>query len=147
MSVTQTSDGNDTTPVITETYIAQVFIPCNVKIIGIAFFNGSAVGTDKLVGILYDSTGVVLANTNLAGVTATVIDNFQRIPLTSPFFATGPANFYVGLQANGTTYRANTHILGNFGASKKTGETFGVPTAITPPTTFTTAVGPIASLY
>jgi hypothetical protein len=34
-----------------------------------------------------------------------------------------------------------------FGASKKTGETFGTLTTITPPPTFTTGLAPIATLY
>jgi hypothetical protein len=147
VTVTQTTDGNDTTPVITETYIAEVFVPANMSITGIAIFNGSAVGTDKLVAALYDSTGAVVANSALAGVTATGTDTFQRLPFTAPYSARGPATYYVGLQVNGTTYRFNSHIAGNFGASKKTTELFGTLTTITPPTTFTTAVGPIASLY
>jgi hypothetical protein len=147
VTVTQTTDGNDTTPVITETYIAEVFVPANMSITGIAIFNGSAVGTDKLVAALYDSTGAVVANSALAGVTATGTDTFQRLPFTAPYSARGPATYYVGLQVNGTTYRFNSHIAGNFGASKKTTEVFGTLTTITPPTTFTTAVGPIASLY
>jgi hypothetical protein len=147
ITATQVSDGNDTTPSVTETYICEVIIPANMTITGIAFFNGSAVGTDKLVGILFNSAGVVVANTALAGTTATGTDAFQLIPLTATYAAKGPATYYIGLQVNGTTYRFNSHILGVFGASKKTGETFGTPTTITAPTTFTTALGPIASLY
>lgn len=147
VTATQTTDGNDSTPVITETYICEVIIPANMTITGIAFLNGSAVGTDKLVGILFNSSGVVVANTALAGTTATGTDAFQKIDLTATYAAKGPATYYIGLQVNGTTYRFNSHILGVFGASKKTGETFGTPTTITAPTTFTTALGPIASLY
>ena len=147
MSVTQTTDGNDTTPVITETYIAECFIPCNMTITGIANFNGSAVGTDKLMAILYSSAGAVLATSAIAGTTAVGTDTFQRLDFTTPYSAVGPATYYVGIQCNGITARLNTHITGNFGASKKTGETFGTATTITPPTTFTTAVGPIATLY
>jgi hypothetical protein len=147
MSVTQSTDGNDTTPVITETYIAEVFVPANMSITGIAIFNGSAVGTDKLIAALYDSTGAVVASSDLDGTTAVGTDTFQRLPFTAPYSAKGPATYYVGLQVNGTTYRFNSHIAGNFGASKKTTEVFGTLTTITPPTTFTTAQGPIASLY
>ena len=147
MSVTQTSDGNDTTPSITETYIAEVFVPCNMTITGVANFNGSAVGSDKLMAILYSSAGAVLATSLAAGTTAVGTDTYQRLALTTPYAAVGPATYYVGIQCDGTTARLNTHIAGNFGASKKTAETFGTATAITAPTTFTTAVGPIASLY
>lgn len=144
---TQTTDGNDTMPVITETYIAELWVAANVSATGVAVFNGSAVGTDKLVLAIFDSTGAVVANTATAGTTATGTDAYQKINLTAPVTLKGPATYYVGLQVNGTTYRFNSHILGGFGASKKTGETFGTLTAVTPPTTFTTALGPMASLY
>jgi len=147
ISVTQTTDGNDTTPVITETYISEVFIPANMSITGIAIFNGSAVGTDNLVVALYNSLGVVVANSLLTGTLAVGPDAFQRIVFTQSYAAKGPATYYVGLQVDGTTYRFNSHIVGNFSATKKTGETFGTLTTITPVTTFTTAQGPIASLY
>lgn len=147
VTATQTTDGNDSTPVITETYICEVFVPCNATLTGIAVLNGSAVGTDKLIVALADSTGAVVANSALAGTTAVGTDGFQKIPFTATYAVRGPATYYVLVQCNGTTYRLNTHILGTFGASKKTGETFGTLTTITAPSTFTTALGPIASLY
>ncbi len=61
--------------------------------------------------------------------------------------ACGPGTYYVLVQFNNTGARFNTHTFGDFGASKKTGEVFGTFTTITPPTTFTTAQGPYASLY
>jgi hypothetical protein len=146
ITVTQVADGNDTTPVVTETYLAEVFVPANMTITGIAIFNGS-VAANSLIAVLYDSTGAVVANSALAGTAASGTDAFQRLPFTTPYAAKGPATYYVGLQANGTSYRFNSHIAGNFGASKKTAEVFGTLTTITPPTTFTTAQGPIASLY
>lgn len=147
VTATQASDGNNSTPVVTETYIAECFIPCMMDVTGIAIFNGSAVGTDKLIVFLCDADGNVVANSDLAGTTAVGTDAFQLIPFTAPYQAEGPATHYVALQVNGTTYRFNSHILGSFGASKKTSTVFGTLASITPPTTFTTAVGPIASLY
>lgn len=73
-------------------------------------------------------------------------DAYQRIPLTTAHSARG-GTYFVLLQVDNTTARINTHTLNNCGASKKTGETYGTFTTITPPTTFTTAVGPVASLY
>lgn len=147
ITATQTTDGNNSTPVITETYIAECFVPCLMDITGIAVFNGSAVGTDKLVVYLCDAAGAVVANSDLAGTTASGTDAFQLIPLTATYQAEGPATYYVAVQIDGTTYRLNTHIIGTFGASKKTSTVFGELVSITPPTTFTTALGPIASLY
>ena len=141
---TQTTDGNDTTPSTTETYIAEIFVPANATVTGIGFFNGSAVA-GNIKGIIYDSTGVVVAECTSTASSGT--DTYQRIPLTATYAIKGPATYYIGLQCNNASYRFNSHILGNFGASKKTGETYGTSTTITPPTTFTTALGPIATLY
>lgn len=141
---TQTTDGNDTTPVVTETYIAEVFIPCRSTVTGIAFLNGSAVA-GNITGILYNKDGVVVGST--ASTAASGTDAYQSVNLSTAYVAEGPATYYVGLQCNNISQRFNSHILGRFGASKKTGETYGTATNITPPTTFTTAQGPIASLY
>ena len=53
----------------------------------------------------------------------------------------------IGFQFDSTSARFRTHILGNFGAAKKTGQTYGTLTTLTPPTTFTTDLGPIADTY
>jgi hypothetical protein len=143
---TQTTDGTDTTPSVTETYIAEVFVPANVTVTGIAILNGTAVAGNVVVG-LCNSTGAVVANSALAGTAQAGTDTYQRIPLTGTYAAVGPATYFVIVQFDNTNARFNTHILGSFGASKKTAETFGTLTTVTPPTTFTTAQGPIASLY
>jgi hypothetical protein len=72
-------------------------------------------------------------------------DAYQRVPFTAAYSEIGPGTFYILAQFNNTSARFNTHTLGNFGASKKTGETFDTFTTITPPTTFTTALGPIST--
>ncbi len=144
---TQTTDGNDTTPSATETYFAEVFVPCNVTVTGLANFNGSAVGTDKFVFIMWDSTGTAVANSAVAGTTCSGTDAYQAIAFTAPYRALGPAIYYVGLQCNGTTARFNTHILGAFAADKKTATTFGTVPSITAPTAFVTARGPMMTLY
>lgn len=144
---TATTDGTDTTPSTTETYFTEIFIPANCTLTGAAVFNGSAVGTDKLVLILWNSSGTAVANTATAGTTASGTDAYQKIAFTSTYSAKGPATYYVGLQVNGTTYRFNTHVLGAFGADKATSTVFGTVPSITPPTTFTTGRGPMISLY
>jgi len=141
---TQTTDGNDTAPSITETYIAEVFVPCNMTVTGIAVLNGSAVA-GNIKAALHDSTGAVLGSS--ASTAASGTDAYQKLDLSTPLAVVGPATYYVSQQCSSASMRLNTHILGTFGASKKTGETYGTHTAITPPTTFTTAQGPMASLY
>ena len=139
-----TTTGTDTTPSITETYLAEVFVPMNATLTGVSILNGSAVAGNVTVH-LYDSDGkpiVKSASTAQSGTAA-----YQAIPFASTFNAKGPAKYLVGVQFDSTSARFRTHILGVFGASKKTGETYGTATAVTFPTTFTTAQGPIASVY
>lgn len=142
-----TTTGTSTTPVITETYIAEVFIPVNATLTGIGILNAATVGTDKYVVALADSAGAVVANSALAGTTTAGAAAYQRVAFTATYAAVGPAKYFVLLQVNGTTDRFRSHAMGNFGASKKTGETFGTLTTITPPTTFTADLGPIATTY
>ena len=138
------ADGNDSTPVNTETYIGEVFIPANCTITGVAVFNGSNV-TDNVIVALANSGGTVVAQSISTAGSGT--DAYQRVPFTGTYAAKGPATYYVLTQYAGSTSRYNTFASGNFGASKKTGEVFGTFTTITPPTTFTTALANIASLY
>lgn len=136
--------GTDTTPVTTETYIAEVFVPANCTLTGVSIYNGSAVAGNMKVG-LANSSGVVVASSASTAVSGT--EAYQRVPFSATYAAKGPATYYVLLQNNNTSNRFRSHLKGDFGASKKTGETFGTFTTITVPTTFTASLAPIASLY
>jgi hypothetical protein len=153
------ADGNNSTPATTELYVAEIFIPCTVLATGIAVFNGSDT-TDNVKAGIYDVNGVLLrATASTAGGTA---DSYQRIAFATDgagaaattIVLVGPATYYIGTCYAGTTSRFNTFAVGNFGAGKITTLVFatnfaaaGTALTITPPTTFTTALGPIASLY
>lgn len=149
-----TTSGTDATPVITEIYLCEVYIPHACAVNGVAIFNGSAVTDDVKVG-LYDESGTLLATnaTGGAGTTQAGTDAYQRIPFTAALQISGPKTCYVGLIFDGTTSRFNTHTVGNFGAGKLTGHVYATAMETTAtsglamPTTFTTALGPIASLY
>lgn len=139
------TDGTDATPVATEVYIAEVFIPCNMTLTGLAVMNGSVASGNIKVG-LADSTGAVVATSASTAMSGT--DAYQRIAFTSTYAAKGPATYYALQFIDNATARVNTHTFGNFGAGKQTGQVYATGfTTITPPTTFTTALGPIASLY
>lgn len=143
--VKASTDGTDSTPVVTETYIAEIELPA-AKIIGIALFQGSVAAGNCFL-ILYDASGAVVAQSVSTAVVGT--DAFQRVPFVTPYVSPG-GTFYVGAQYNNTSNRFNTHPVGNFGAGKKTGEVFATPTSIAalpPPTTFTAGQGPMASAY
>ena len=59
----------------------------------------------------------------------------------------GPATYWVAVQGDNAGGDIRAHTVGNFGADKQTGTTYGAITVATAPSTFPTAVGPIASLY
>lgn len=147
------TSGTDATPVITEIYLAEVFVPQACEVTGIAIFNGSAVTDDVKVG-LFNPAGTLIATnaTGGAGTTQAGTDAYQRVPFTA-VATIEPGTYYVGLIFDGTVSRFNTHTVGNFGAGKLTGHVYATAmettaiSGLTMPTTFTTALGPIASLY
>ena len=139
------TDGTDQTPVSTEVYIAQIFVPCNMSVTGIAVMNGSVASGNYKVG-LADSTGAVVATSASTAMSGT--DAYQRVPFTAAATLVGPATYYALLFVDNNTARINTHTFGNFRTGTQTGQVYATGfTTITPPTTFTTAVGTIASLY
>lgn len=141
---TSSTFGTDTTPVVTETYIAEITIPAGTTVTGVALLNGSAVaGNVKLA--LADSSGLVLRETASTAASGTAA--FQRIALTNLLYSHETATYYILLQCNNTSNRFRSLPFGNFGSSKKTGEVFGTWTQVTPPTTFTPDLGPVVSLY
>lgn len=139
------ADGNNSTPVNTEVYIGEVFVPVNVILTGVSVFNGSDV-TDNIKVGLANSSGVVVATS--ASTAGSGTDAYQRVPFTANYSAYGPATYYVLTMYAAGTSRYNAFAVGNFGAAKQTGQVFATGfTTITPPTTFTTNLANIASLY
>lgn len=121
--------------------------PPNTTITGIAILMGSVGGTDNLIVELHDSTGAIVATSALAGTLAGTANVWQQIPFTAPYSA--PAGTYFAVvQSNGTTAKpavvnspTSPHLTGS-----ATGA-FGTSAAITPPTTYTTGLGPSVLLY
>lgn len=151
------TDGNNSTPVSTELYLCEVFVPATCLVTGIAIFNGTDVTDNVKVG-LYDQNGVLLRAS--AATAGSGTDAYQRIPFAldganaaaTTIVLPGPGTYYVASCYAAGTSRFNTHAIGNFGAGKITGLVYATNFAttaltVTPPTTFTTALGPIASLY
>lgn len=141
-----TTSGTNLDIVTTETYIAEVFVPTNCTATGLAIFNGTAVAGNVTVG-LADSTGAPIAAAKSATTAAAGTTAYQRVPFAAPYAAVGPATYYVMVQGDNTGGDLRTHTVGNFTAQKQTAQTYGTFTTITVATTFTTGVGPIASLY
>lgn len=144
------TEGTDTAIVVTELYVAELFIPCNMTVTGAAVMWGSATNGNAKVA-LFDSTGARVAISASTDVSAYTADSYgSRIAFSSTYAAKGPATYYLGVISDDNTNKVNTHILGNFGAGKITGLVYATESgyaSITPPTTFTTGLGPIATLY
>jgi hypothetical protein len=147
---TLSTDGVNLSVVVTEMYVAEVFIPANCTVTGAAVFWGDATNGNAKVA-LFNSAGTrvaLSASTDVSGFTA---DSYgTRIAFSAPYAAVGPATYYVGVICDDNTNRINTHTLGNFGAGKIESLVYATEAGyatITPPTTFTTGLGPIATLY
>jgi hypothetical protein len=139
------SSGTDATAVNTETYIVEVFVPANATLTGVSVLH-LATSTGNVQFSLADSAGVPIAAAVTASTAATGSAAYQKVPFAVAYAAKGPAKYFILMQNSGSNhYRA--HALGNFGAAKKTGETYGTFTTVTPPTTFTADLGPIADVY
>jgi hypothetical protein len=141
------TDGNDSTPVATETYISEIQIPANMTITGVAIFNGSVAAGNIKISLANASTGDPITAAQSASTSVSGTDAYQLVPFATPYAAVGPATYLILVQYNNTSARYNTHTLGTHGVSKKTGETYGTFTTVTPPTTFTTNIGNICGLY
>jgi hypothetical protein len=143
-AATSATMGTDTTPVVTETYVARVFVPVNVALTGISILNGSAVAGNVTVA-LADSNGVVVASSASTAQSGTAA--YQKVPFSAAYNARGPGEYFVLLQCNNTGARFRTHAVGNFKAGKLTAQTYGTLPAFTIPTAFTADLGPIADVY
>lgn len=148
---TLSSLGTSTAGIATQTWYADIFIPVpGILLTGIGVLNAATVGTDKGLVSLYDSTGALLANSALAGVTTSGANAFQQYPFTATYTTIKPGRFFIGYTSNGTTDNFRTvatatwiDVLSAIG----TGGTFGTIVALTPPTTFTAGQAPISYAY
>lgn len=141
------TDFTDYTVVVTETIRSEIYVPANTSCTGIAVFVGSA-SAGNLTAYLIDSTGAQITGAVTASTAQSTTDAYQRIPWSGgAIVLKGPATYWVAIQGNNTGAKYNTHTIGNFGADKQTGTSYGTLTVAAAPTTFTTALGPVASLY
>ena len=133
----------------TSAYCTEVNVTSAKLLTGIAVLNGTTVGTDKRVMILYDAGGNALANSATAGTTTATSSVYQAHAFTATYFAV-PGRYLGCMQINGTTDTTRHSITGandNIIAGAVTGQTFGTVATITAPTTYTTATGAYIYLY
>ncbi len=140
-----TTQGTDTTPVDGRIYLCELRIPQNTPLTGLAYLIGSVGGTNSAIALLFNSAGVLVANSALAGVTVGTTATMQRLPFTAVYTA-APGVYFVGIQMNGTTARIRTQVFGDHDTGS-VDQTFGTPVTITPPSAFATVKAPLAMTY
>jgi hypothetical protein len=141
------ANNTSATPVAGTRYYVSTSIGFDQQITGVQFLIGATGGTDNAIVELHDSTGALVATSLLAGTLVGAAGTYQRIAFTAPYNAKA-GQYFIVLQLSGTTARfaqynaPSTPLL----TGSATG-TFGTGAAITPPTTYTAARGPVALLY
>lgn len=128
-------------------YIVDQPVGQAMTVTGVNVLVGSTGGTDKWIAELHDSAGLLVATSALAGATTGTAGTYQQLAFTAPV-SIAPGTYYIAIQTNGTTATLGTlnsptspHVTGS-----ATG-VFGTSASITPPTTYTANLGPLASLY
>lgn len=141
--------GSDLVHVAGTLYFAEIWLPANKTVTGLAVLNGSADGTHKLIVALANSAGTVVKTSALAGTMSAGTDAFQEIAFTASYAAVGPARYWAIIQCEGITPKtrriaASTYL--NFTGSLA--GVFGtIPASITPPTATEADSGPIVYAY
>lgn len=131
-------------------YLSQIFVPFTTTLTGIKVNNAGTVGTNKYIGILYNSLGVPVASSALAGILTASASTFQSLAFTSPYLATGPGIYWLGIQINGATdaFYTTPAVGEPFGKTGSVaGQVFGTLSNISLPTTFTAGSGVIGFTY
>ncbi len=145
-AITNTS----TSQIAGDIWFSQLDIPVNTTVTGACVLNGATVGTNKWIVALYDGSGALIANSDLAGTTTATASKYQCIAFTATRAIQGPGTYFLAAQTNGTTDNFQTYAANgaptNYGTNNKTGA-FGTLTAITPTTTFAADKGPIGFVY
>ncbi len=139
-----------------EINLTEIFVPHWNTWTGAAVLNGTTVGTDTQVYWLFNTSGVMVAYTAIAGTTNASASVFQKIAFNVPVTLT-PGRYFLGCQLSGNTATPR-HVLAAFGAEPRSGVIAATASfaasltalsaaPITVPTSFTTAKAPIMQLY
>lgn len=139
------TDGNNSTPVTTETYVSEIIVPAACVITGIALFNGSDVTGNVTVG-LATAAGVPITAAKSASTAGSGTDAYQLVPFAAAYTA-APGTYFIQVAYSSGTARYNCHTLGTHATVAQTGQTYGTFTSFTPPTTFVSNIANICGLY
>lgn len=143
------SNTADKTMVSGTRYYSSINIGFPQVLTGIIAKVGTTGGTDNWIFELHGPTGTLLATTATAGTTAGTANSYQQIAFTATYNLTVPGTYYIAVQSNGTTAKLatlNSPVNSGIVTGSATG-TFGTGASITPPTTYTANLGPLATVY
>lgn len=128
-------------------YFRNIVLGTATSITGISVLVGSTGGTDLWNVELHDSTGATLATSLLTGTTAGTAGTFQQIAFTAAL-TVAAGTYFIVVQSNGTTakFGAFNSPTSPLLTGSATG-TLGTAASITPPTTYTAGLGPVAIPY
>lgn len=153
-SVALASVGTNTADVV-QLWVTDIWIPVNRFVTKVGLLQGGTATTDKVLATIYDSQGILIASTPLAGTTLSGANTFLELTISLDGAGAaipgiqlyGPGQYYIGIQGNGTAAGAiqtvpapyfdlccNVVAAGVFGT---------LPATITVPTSFTAGKGPI----
>ena len=138
----------DKTMVAGTRYFSSVNIGQPAVFTGIQALVGTTGGTDLWDFELHSPTGALLATSLATGTTAGTASTWQRLAFTATYTLTTPGLYWLVVQSNGTTAKLAT--LNSDVNSTLTGSatgTLGAAASITPATTYTANLGPMAMLY
>lgn len=137
----------DKTTVAGTRYYGSYVLGSNALLTGIGVLVGGTGGSDNWIFELHDSTGALVATTATAGTTAGTANIWQRIAFTATYQAVA-GTYYLALQSNGNTAKPAVYTSPGLPivSGSATG-TFGTGAAITPPTTYTASLAPVALVY
>lgn len=149
-STAYASVGTAVSSVAGTVYFADVFVGRDFTATGVGILNAGTIGTNLGIVAVYDSGGVLLANSALAGAVTVGANAFQQYAFTATVALQGPARYWVAYQANGATDNFRCIAASTFVdvlTKSQTGAFGTIPATFTVPTTFTADVGPAAYLY
>lgn len=157
--VAYTSIGTSEDDVANKRMVTSLYLPRTSKITGVTVLQGTTATTDNITSGIHDSLGNPVVNTGATGVLLATASTFKNLPITAnatgaaqtTTILTGPALYFVTVNANGATAEAlrllAASTYNNVLTAGTTSVTFGTFAAFTPPTTFTATVGPVLCLY
>lgn len=116
---------------------------------GISVLVGATGGTDTWIAGLYNSAGVLVASSTLAGTTAGTAGRWQNLAFTTAYSA-APGQYFIALQSNGTTATPavlNAPVNAGVISGSQTGSAGTMATISAVSTTYTAALAPVALPY